>query len=293
MKRPARFGSGQALLVILLVLAVSGTIVLSLAARTVTDIAITTKEKESSRAFSAAEAGIEEALVGGALEGTLPGGESYEVSIGEVGGTSQELVWPQLVRAGETIPIWLVSHNDQGTLVCDEANPCFTGSTLKVCWGQEGTSPSDAQTPAIEVAIIYFATVGDASTARIARAALDPNSSRRGTNKFDAPDSGTCLVSDQTFAFGKTIDLGSVGIPSSVYNNQNGLQTVRVRSIYNSDVAQPLAVSGVSNFPAQGRKITSSGVADEATREIEVFQIFADLPPVFDFGVFTPSNLGK
>ena len=64
---------GQALVIILLVLAVASTVVLSLVSRTVTDVAITTKEKDSSRAFSAAEAGVEEALVGGPTSGTLPG----------------------------------------------------------------------------------------------------------------------------------------------------------------------------------------------------------------------------
>lgn len=53
---------GQMILVILLVMAVGLTIGLSVASRSITDVNFSTKIEDSSRAFSAAESGIEEAL---------------------------------------------------------------------------------------------------------------------------------------------------------------------------------------------------------------------------------------
>jgi len=54
--------SGQAVLLVVLTLAVVLTLVLSVISRTITDVKITTVEGDSLRAFSAAEAGIERHL---------------------------------------------------------------------------------------------------------------------------------------------------------------------------------------------------------------------------------------
>ena len=53
---------GQALLIVLLVMTVALTVGLSVATRTIVNVRITTQEEQSQRAFSAAEAGIEETL---------------------------------------------------------------------------------------------------------------------------------------------------------------------------------------------------------------------------------------
>ena len=57
MRNLPKIESGQALLLVLLGMAVVLTIVLSILSRSVTDIAVTSREEEALRAFSAAEAG--------------------------------------------------------------------------------------------------------------------------------------------------------------------------------------------------------------------------------------------
>jgi Tfp pilus assembly protein PilX len=57
--------NGQALLIVLLGMAVVLTLVLSIVSRSVTDVSITKRDEESLRAFSAAEAGVEQALLVG------------------------------------------------------------------------------------------------------------------------------------------------------------------------------------------------------------------------------------
>lgn len=283
---------GQALVIILLVLAVSSTVVLSLVTRTVTDITITNKEKESSRAFSASEAGIEEALIGGPTSGSLPGGETYSVTSGVLGEGAADFAWPEGIKAGDTVPIWFVSHASDGSLTCSDGK-CFTGSSAKVCWGTEGIQSGDAQTPAVEVLILYLQTPGNYATARVARAAIDPNATRRGSNKFDAPDGGGCSAGGKTFAFGKTLNFTDYGIPASVYSVANGLQTARIRLIYNTTAMQPVGVAAGGTFPGQGTRFSSVGSSGDATRKIEVFRSFSDLPPIFDFAIFSPSSLVK
>lgn len=280
---------GQALIIILLVLAVASTIVLSLISRTTTDIAITTKEKEASRAFSAAEAGVEEALVGGPSSGTLPGGETYQVQVGAVAEGATDFPIPQKLLAGETLPVWFVSHADDGTLTCS-GKPCFAGSTIKLCWGDEGTDPNSSTAPALEVAVLYAATPGNYGTIRVARTPYDPNSARRSSNNFSAPDTGSCTISGVNYAFGKNVNFSDLGIPSSVYNTANGLQTARLRLFYNTDSSHSVGVNVGNPLPAQGTRIESTGLAEQSTRKVEVFELYPDLPPIFDFAVFGGSG---
>ena len=56
---------GQALILVLLSLAVVLTVVLSVFSRSITDVSISSKENDAMRAFSAAEAGVEQVLVVG------------------------------------------------------------------------------------------------------------------------------------------------------------------------------------------------------------------------------------
>lgn len=288
-----KFQRGQALVIILLILAFVLVVVLSLVARSVTDITISTKEKESSRAFSAAEAGLEQALLAGTgSSGTLPDGGSYSVTLEGIGVGLTEFVWPAKVGAGETIPIWLVDHDIAGQLTCASGTTCYTGSYLKVCWGQEGISSSDSQTPALEVAILYLNTPGDIKTVRVARAVFDPNIARRSANQFASPD-GSCTLGGQNLAFGKTINFTDLGIPAAVYNTRNGLQAARIKTLYNTGALHSVAVGGQNNFPPQGAKLVSTGTAESSTRKIEAIKSYPDLPPIFDFVIFSGGSSSK
>ena len=85
MKILPRNQHGQALLIVLLTLAVTLTVVLSVVSRSVTDITVSTYEEDALRAFSAAEAGIEEALLKGSIEDPVPvtieEGVTYDVDV--------------------------------------------------------------------------------------------------------------------------------------------------------------------------------------------------------------------
>jgi len=59
---------GQAVLIVLLSLSVVLIVVMFVVSRSITDISLSTKEENSLRAFSAAEAGIERALVIGSAQ---------------------------------------------------------------------------------------------------------------------------------------------------------------------------------------------------------------------------------
>lgn len=290
--------SGQALVLVLLSLAVVLTIVLFILSRSITDVSISSGQAESVRAFSAAEAGIEKALViGSAGSGTTQIGDaSYTSSIINFAEGTKEFAYPSPLISGDNMTTWFVAHDADSNMVCSVANPCFTGNAMKVCWGNTGTSDNTQTTPAIEVSVYYESTPEVLSTIKIGRATFDPNSSRRSTNLFGSSDSGTCTIDGTDYAFQKTINFSDLGIPSGSYSVQNGLIFAKVRMLYNTDTAHVIGTSvdfsGNSILPSQGQKIVSTGTAGESNRRISVFQGF----PEFPFGgnsIFSPGGVTK
>ncbi|MBI2103914.1 hypothetical protein HYT59_02825 [Candidatus Woesebacteria bacterium] len=291
--------AGQAILIVLLVMAVVLTVVLSILSRSVTDVTITSRGEESIRAFSAAEAGIEQGLILQGYSGSIAQpnfeGASFDANVDTIGENQPSFVYPLEVAAGDTATVWFVSHADDGSLVCDLSHPCFTGSSFKVCFGKPGAY-TPTNTPAVEVSILYLRTAGNYSTAMIARATYDGNTGRTSTNKFDPASGGACTINnDKNFAYSATVNLGTGGlaIPSTIYNTQGLLQTATIRLLYN-DQPQTLGIDTVSRvLPSQGKKVESTGVSGEATRKIQVLKLFADLPPVFQSVIYSPSGITK
>jgi hypothetical protein len=127
--------SGQALLIILLVLSVALTTGLALVARTTTDISISEKETASSKAFEAAEAGIEEALkaieAGQALPTPFilrPGGEEAAVKVVTTGEVTKRQIFP-----GQATTFWLNKITLNGEDF-PAGNISYGGTTLTFCW---------------------------------------------------------------------------------------------------------------------------------------------------------------
>lgn len=298
--------SGQALVLVLLSLAVVLTLVLFVLSRTITDITVSSRQEEAVRAFSAAEAGIERALViGSGSSGSIQIGDaSYEASVTSYAEGSFDFNYPINMSSGESATTWFVAHDDDGTTVCDGLNPCFTGSSIKVCWGRPGTSSSASTTPAIEVSVLYASTPNNLATAAIGRSAFDPNTNRAtvGTsgvapNGFSAVDVGTCTIDEVAYQFHKTIQFSDLGIPSSAYNNAGGLQLARVRMFYNTDRTHNMGVTvnlGTnSTLPSQGANIISTGTAGESNRRLEVFQGWPEVPSVLEYALYSGGDLTK
>lgn len=289
---------GQALLLVLLSMAVILTIVLSILSRSITDVAVTTRSEESLRAFSAAEAGIERALIiGSDIGNTELGDAEFSADVSSFAEASQDFAYPIRILSGESVPLWFVAHDDNDNMVCTAGNPCFTGDRLKVCWGESGTSSSEDTTPAIEVIVFYATTPGDYSTIQVARAVSDPNSTRTSTNNFSPTDLGTCSAGGESYAFQRTIDFESLGIPSASYTAEGGLQYAKVRMLYNSTVKHGVGFdvnfAGNSTLPAQGTNIESTGSSGEANRSIDVFRGYGEVPPIFDAAAFSSGGMVK
>ncbi|MEK7168759.1 MAG: hypothetical protein AAB778_01990 [Patescibacteria group bacterium] len=275
---------GQAVLIVLLSLSVVLIVVLYIMSRSVTDISLSTKEEDSLRAFSAAEAGVERALVIGNSSGTIDSA-NFNANVTSFARGATEVVYPLSLKSGENATFWF-SRSGEGTH--------FTGSQIKYCWGDLGTSITTAETPALEVTIFYTTTPNNLTTLRIARATLDPNTSRRGTNSFGVGNDSTCTIGTDQFEFQSTLNMASLGI--SGFATANVLQYSTAKILYNITTAHKIGidVNGTgSSLPSQGSKIISDGSFGNSNRKVEVYQLHPEAPPIFANAIFSTSGIVK
>lgn len=305
MRRIGRSNEGQALLIVLLAMAVVLTLALSFLTKSVTDISVNTKGEQAFKAFSAAEAGVEEALITGAGKTGAPIGDAAYTSqvLSFLSGATQ-FVYPTPLVSGDTMTIWLVNHDGSGNLTCNPPQfPCFRGSHIKLCWGNIGALSA----PAIEASIFYASSPnpdipnGDFSSVKIKRAAYDPFP-RTPANNFAAAE-GSCTItptggSSQQFLYSATIDLGPSGLNIPTFNQNYGLLFARIRFLYNTDAQQIGGNINPNNInpanivlPSQGINIISSGTSGESTRKLSVFQSYGEPPSIFDSVLFSPNSI--
>jgi len=300
--------TGQALLVVLLVMAVILTVVLSVISRSVTDISVTSLDEEALRAFSAAEAGVERALIVGTSVSDSVGESSFNATVSGIAQGAQSFAYPTEIYSGESVYIWFASHDTNGNLVCNAPGglPCFTGTGASFCWGSEGVSSDSITTPAIEVSVFYDpaltgVSADNFSSVRVGRATFDSNTTRRLSNSF-AAELGACPAGGENYAFSGDIAFGTDANPSTVdlgiscVGSPGCLLAARVRAVYNTDFTHPIGIDvAPATLPAQGKKINSTGTSASgvSVRKIEAYRTFGGPPPIFDASVFSQESVTK
>ncbi len=301
LKNPESY-SGQALLIILLVMSVALTTVLSVVSRSVTDISITTYESDSVRALSAAEAGIEQVFITKSSTGevTLDNDAKFDAQVATATPVGDEFAYPTRLNAGEAATFWFVSHDATSRLTC-AGEPCFQGPRLNVYWG-DGlvTGPN----PAIEISIYYDTTYdaiaigsNDFNNVEVIRLAYDPDS--RGNN-FSSAVLGTFNIGGETYDYSTgDIILTSLlppGCPEDLDPTHGCVLMVSVKALYNTtDV--PLGIitttSGSGKLPAQGINISSTGEFGDSVRKVNVFQSYSVPPVIFESSIFSYGKIVK
>jgi len=280
---------GQALLIILLVMAVVMTVALSVVSYSVSDVSLTSSEEEALRAFSAAEAGVERVFLTNTDVVNVSVGEAtVNATIANVAEGDRQYVYPGELSSGESATVWFVSHDEKDELSCSGL-PCFNaaGDTIEICWGTPGGSVA----PAILAEIYYNRTAGVYSTMEVSRNALDPNAARRGINQFNEPTGGTCNILGTNFRFSTRLSASSLGVTQAI----EGPVLMRLTPLYNAapeTVGVNVAFGSNSSLPGQGRRVESTGQSGQSQRKVEVFKLYPEMPSIFS-GVFSPQPLVK
>lgn len=271
---------GQVVLILVLLTVVGLTIGLSLISRTITDVRISSQIEQSSRAFSAAEAGIETALSSNIAVGPTGtvnlSGATANYAVKTVGDNTDTLLLP-LTQEGDTQNVWLIEHEDDDSL--RETGYSYSeNQTLEICWGSQSNT-----NPAMLITLFYK----ENGQYKIAKKVYD---SENRDNNFEVADNlgGYCggdwpfrkLIVAATDTDSATDDYG---IASS-----SRLLLMRLQPIYNET---SMAVKPSAKLPPQGRVITSIGQTNtNIVRKIQVNQSYPVLPTLLDFSYFSENN---
>lgn len=268
--------SGQAVLIILLIMTVILTIGLSVVSRSVTDVKISQQTQEAARAFWVAQAGLEKAIKAnaGILTETL---NNIDYSVSKIGlGAGKEFVFPEKAKASESVTLWLVGHNES-TGEIDETVSFKDKITLY--WGNEGEfSDLKDTTPALEATLIYNKGGGF----KTMRYVFDPYSARSVPTNFSSVN-GPFTVSGQKFSFSsEEIDLKDFGTP----------YFFRFRLLFNS-APQALGVAASSDLPSQGNCFESQATISESgiVRKLKQCQFWLVSPNIFDYVLFSGGGI--
>lgn len=270
---------GQILLISLLVLSIATTVALSLIGRSTTDVTISNQISESSRAFSAAEAGIEEALktgIGSTGAQVLTAGVTYNVVKADIGGAAGVYQFPKKIARGTAETLWLAKHNNpDGSLNTDSET--YSGSSIDVCWSEE------APKPAMIITIVYKSGI----QYRVARGAYDPDGARASTNKFTAPTATTGGCGEGSTVYKQSIMFSDFAINPAT----DKLLMLRMQPVY---ADANLAVNATGVLPPQGNKLESTGTSEGGiARKIVVYQQYRSPPSIFDSVIYSQGSFGQ
>lgn len=264
---------GQALLIVVLIMVVALTVGISLASRNVVNLKLSTEEQNSKMALSAAEAGIEEALIGkNATNQQLGNAVVSNVNIQQSAGNLFLINNGAIISKDDGVDVWLTPFNENITQLYQ--NP-WTGN-LTVVWGSGGdicdTNPAVNTMAALEIIVIS----GSAANPQMTQSTYDYCRLRSSNNGFTAAN------------LNNNISVGGVK-PAYTTNPiavTNGL-FVRIIPLYANTV---IGVQASSNLPSQGQIITSTGTAGTTQRKISYFQTNDSLPSEFFYSIFSPKS---
>ena len=250
--------SGQAVLLILLVVVVALGLGLSIMSQSTTDIRLSQQEQESARAFSAAEAGIEDALK---QITTVALGLPQSLSIDNIPVnytvTGQDWLAGQF-KENESAQVILNGSANTLTLEwVDENSPAENPST---CVGKTGQAPAS----------LLITVVNSSYQVR-----------RYGVNACSLTTSNglTDIAADGSGQYLRSYDLEITAAD----------QLVRIRPLYN---LTSLRVTALNPLPNQAYLVNSSAqTTTEEAKAIEVTRLEPATPSIFDYVLFSGGNL--
>lgn len=252
--------AGQAGIVILLLTIVLLTIGLSIASRSVTDIRLSRQEEETTRAFDAAEAGIEDALrqdlgalvIAGPQSETFGGVDTtYEVS--------ELLVLETELEEGETVEVNLSG---------------FGGTDVVIDWGNAAAGE--------------VCSAGDLYASIVVAIFDNAGNVRRQPYTGSGCDRGDSF--SQTAGSSTPPYLLRITQPVNASD-----EFMRIRAVY-SDTPIRIDSSDPGSFPLPGQYFRIHSEAQTTggeTRAVEVTQTDPTPPSIFDFVIFSGSGLEK
>ena len=292
---------GQVIIILLLIMLVALSLGIALTQRSVSDVTTATQAEQATRAYSAAEAGIQKALSSPLPIGSaLPLSNNSSVVVNSSGympynGTYAGIEYPPIGRE-VTAQFWFV---DPATAL---PTAFYTGSSVDVYYGNENTT----DLPAVEVKFVVFKN----NTFLSKNYYFDSSSSRTtgaNDNNFNyTTGCGTQILatgilgSNRTFYCKQNVaitDPTDNTAPYDVCNSSTACIPIlaRVRFFYiNENHSLALAPVGAGvQFPPQVQIYNALGVAGQSQKRIQAYKVRDVIAPWFDFAIFSTNEIRK
>lgn len=305
---------GQVVIILLLVMVVSLAIGLSVVGRSLTEISTSTNSENSSRAFSAAEAGIEKVL--------------YEDSKNSLTGISG--VYPtgtvKLTNNAQTEISWDINMPPTGTprgIALEYppfgkesfaqfwlADPCsnprsnppdcsnlperfYTETNFDLYFGDPNydyaSNPDNY--PAVEVHVISL--VSDAYVDKSYFSDSFCTSGLCSRSQFPACTRNPDAIKTNNNSTASSKFLCKVNVSGYSNTASSYPVMVRVRMLF-TDITHPVALQLTSgNLPYQAKIFNSKGMSGNVQRNMKVFQEDFVMPHIFDYAIFSLGALNK
>lgn len=263
---------GQTLVVVIIGMAVSLAAGVAISSRALTALKGVSFTTQSTKAYAAAESGVEEGLkriadssfaVGTVYTGTVADG-SFSYSIVNGGGSNG--------------PYALRLEKDKTQEI--KLNGVYSDGALNICWDIEGDSTDNDAS--LELFLIQR-TTGNPSSYTLAQ--------KLGYNPIIGAPRSNGFATAGVAAIVSGISYRTCAAISNINSPANG-QLLRIKALYNGTNAV-VVPQGSATLPIQAQIITSTGLSGEASRKIEVTKTLPALPEIFDFTIFTTSPLVK
>ncbi|MCA9390205.1 hypothetical protein KC571_02270, partial [candidate division WWE3 bacterium] len=270
MKKQLTNSNGQVLLLTLLVAIVALTVVVAASTRTTTDVRQSESSTESERAFSAAEAGVEEKLFeisqGTSVPATcddtdLNPGNDCNLTVGDANVDRVAVSAEQAFSVNDVEPEQVI----QIRLVNDLISPgSGYNSNITFTWDRYA---------AMVATVVMKTGFGNYVVDRYAwKCGSVPN----------AQGFQTTVPSGSPSRCARTLNIGSI-------EGVNNALLVRLRPMYQRTYVG-ITPSTTLNFPVQSVEITSTGSSIDSERTVQVNRINDLLPGIFDFAMFSGST---
>lgn len=280
---------GQVVLILLGAIALGLTLGLAVASRSTTDVALSRKIEDSARAFSAAEAGVEEIL-----KTPLNPSQTKQLTFSGAQATIQAVPtpvqgglfeFPKIVAQGEAQTVWFTNHSTTAPYTIDEASgEAYNGDFIDICWKRQNVS----KVPGLEISLTYADLSGGY---HVVRRAYRYNS-QPGCPSTDGFDCSQVVLANQNdcpgYTYQKRLHFKSSFQDVDLTKNVTKL-FMRLRPYYDS---VQVAVKAMPNQSIPRQAIVDAvsvgtSVAGGETTKIRVFQGYLAPPPVFDYALYS------
>lgn len=301
---------GQIILVLLLTMLVALSIGLVVTTRSISDVKSSTQTEQAARAFSAAEAGIEEAAQRG-LVGT------YDISpldndalakvdtkfLPDTSTADYAIEYPPIGR--EVIAQFWLANPD---LDPDTGNGYYINTNVVAYFGNQTGFSSDDEKPALALTFVNYQPI--ARTYSSYKVYLDSVVARASVNSFTnancvTPPGAINTTMSQASQFlcsaNVAVKKDKTGVLDCTSGNDCVPVLVRARVLYSSEdqkiALKPVAPcpngSNPTCFPPQVSLFKSTGTSGQSQKTILVFRLKKVVPPWFDYAIFSAGDITK